>query len=73
MEHVLVTMPIHKKAAETALPVTVLSGEELRRQAASTLGETLGNKPGISNASFGPGGRAAGHSGSGWPAHHQSE
>ena len=55
MEHVLVTMPIHKKAAETALPVTVLSGEELRRLAASTLGETLGNKPGISNASFGPG------------------
>ena len=55
MEHVLVTMPIHKKAAETALPVTVLSGEELRRLASSTLGETLGNKPGISNASFGPG------------------
>jgi len=55
MEHVLVTMPIHKKAAETALPVTVLSGDELRRLAASTLGETLGDKPGISNASFGPG------------------
>ncbi|TCO77578.1 TonB-dependent receptor [Chromatocurvus halotolerans] len=55
MEHVLVTTPIHKKAAETALPVTVLSGDELRRLAASTLGETLGDKPGISNASFGPG------------------
>jgi iron complex outermembrane receptor protein len=55
MEHVLVTVPIHKKAAETALPVTILSGDELRRLAASTLGETLGDKPGISNASFGPG------------------
>ncbi|WOJ94693.1 TonB-dependent receptor [Congregibacter variabilis] len=55
VEHVLVTMPIHKKAAETALPVTVVTGEELRRLAASTLGETLGDKPGISNSSFGPG------------------
>lgn len=55
VEHVLVTMPIHKKAAETALPVTIVTGEELRRLAASTLGETLGDKPGISNSSFGPG------------------
>jgi iron complex outermembrane receptor protein len=55
VEHVLVTMPIHKKATETALPVTVLTGEELRRLTASTLGETLGDKPGISNSSFGPG------------------
>jgi len=55
IEHVLVTVPIHKKAAETALPVTILSGDELRRLAAGTLGETLGDKPGISNSSFGPG------------------
>jgi iron complex outermembrane receptor protein len=55
MEHVLVSVPIHKKQAETALPVTVLSGEELQRSAATTLGETLGNKPGLANASFGPG------------------
>ncbi|MEE4278232.1 MAG: TonB-dependent receptor [Halieaceae bacterium] len=55
MEHVLVTVPIHKKAAETALPVTLLTGDELRRLSASTLGETLGDKPGISNSSFGPG------------------
>jgi iron complex outermembrane receptor protein len=55
MEHVLVSVPIHKKTAETALPVTVLTGDELRRSTASTLGETLGNKPGIANASFGPG------------------
>ena len=53
VEHVLVTVPIHKKAAETALPVTVLSGEELRRSVTSTLGETLGDIPGISNSSFG--------------------
>jgi iron complex outermembrane receptor protein len=55
IEHVLVTVPIHKKAAETALPVTVVTGEELQRLIASNLGETLGDKPGISNASFGPG------------------
>jgi iron complex outermembrane receptor protein len=55
MEHVIVSVPMHKKAAETNLPVTVLTGDELRRAAAASIGETLGNKPGLSNASFGPG------------------
>lgn len=55
MEHVLVSVPIHKKTSETALPVTVLSGEELRRAVSSSLGETLGDMPGITNSSFGPG------------------
>jgi iron complex outermembrane receptor protein len=55
MEHVLVSVPLHKKQAETALPVTVMSGEELQRQAATSIGETLRDKPGISSASFGPG------------------
>lgn len=54
MEHILVTMPIHKKEAQTALPVTILSGDELRRQAAATIGATLAQTPGLSNASFGP-------------------
>lgn len=54
VEHVLVTVPIHKTQAETALPVTVLSGEELLRQAESTIGDTLATIPGLSNASFGP-------------------
>ena len=55
MEHVLVSVPIHKKVANTALPVTVLSGDNLRRQAGATIGETLSNSPGLANASFGPG------------------
>ena len=55
MEHVIVSVPVHKKTAETNLPVTVLSGDELRRAAATSIGETLSNKPGITNASFGPG------------------
>ncbi|WP_198244701.1 TonB-dependent receptor [methane-oxidizing endosymbiont of Gigantopelta aegis] len=43
------------QAAETALPVSMLSGDELRMKASSTLGETLQNEPGISSQSFGPG------------------
>ena len=55
MEHVIVSVPVHKKTAETNLPVTVLSGDELHRAAAASIGETLSNKPGITNSSFGPG------------------
>ncbi|MFT7176633.1 MAG: iron complex outermembrane receptor protein [Halioglobus sp.] len=55
LEHVLVSVPIHKKTSETALPVTVLSGEALRRAVASNIGETLNGMPGIASASFGPG------------------
>jgi iron complex outermembrane receptor protein len=55
LEHVLVSVPLHKKVAKTALPVTVLSGDELRRQASATIGDTLSNSPGLASASFGPG------------------
>jgi len=55
MEHVLVVMPLHKTSVETAFPVTSLYGDALSREAASTLGNTLANLPGIHNASFGPG------------------
>lgn len=55
IEHVLVTTPLHKETAETALPFTVVSGAELRRAASATIGDTLSNMPGITNASFGPG------------------
>lgn len=53
-EHVLVTAPLHKPAAETALPVTVLTGDELLDRVANTLGDTLELEPGISSATFGP-------------------
>ncbi|MFV0478665.1 MAG: TonB-dependent receptor [Parahaliea sp.] len=55
LEHVLVSVPLHKQSAETALPVTVLNAEELRRTAAATLGETLSGTVGLASASFGPG------------------
>lgn len=54
-EHVLVTAPLHKTAAETAMPVTVLSGEDLFDKAANTIGDTLQFEPGIASSSFGPG------------------
>ncbi|QIB65457.1 TonB-dependent receptor [Kineobactrum salinum] len=55
IEHVLVSAPLQKQEAETALPVTILSGADLRQQAGATIGKTLGDTPGIANASFGPG------------------
>lgn len=54
-EYMLVTVPLHKKEAETALPVTVLSGDKLHERMAATLGATLERSPGLSSASFGPG------------------
>jgi iron complex outermembrane receptor protein len=50
----VVTTAIHTRSTETALPVTVLSGDELHEAARATIGETLGSQPGIQNASFGP-------------------
>ncbi len=55
MENILVTMPLQKTQAETALPVTVLDSEDLQRQAASSIGKTLEQTPGLANASFGAG------------------
>lgn len=55
VEHVLVSVAAHRKEAQTAMPVSILSSDELARQAAATLGETLNNQPGLSSASFGPG------------------
>ena len=54
IEHVLVTVPMHRTNAETALPVTVLTGDDLRNNLAATIGETLASKPGLASASFGP-------------------
>jgi iron complex outermembrane receptor protein len=42
-------------AALSLHPVDVLTGDDLRRAAAGTLGETLGWQPGVSSGYFGPG------------------
>lgn len=55
LEHVLVSVPIHRTEAETALPVSVLTGKELQDSVAASIGETLEHTPGIANAGFGPG------------------
>jgi iron complex outermembrane receptor protein len=54
LEHIIVSGVLHKTQAETALPVTVVSGEELRNLSTNSIGDTLGSMPGIANASFGP-------------------
>lgn len=43
--------PIHMSAMESAAPVSVLSGEKLRRQQAATLGDSLEKLPGV-NTNF---------------------
>ena len=50
----LVTTAIHVRSAETALPVTLLTGEKLHKSVRATLGDTLATQPGLGNASFGP-------------------
>jgi len=42
-----------KSASDISQPVTVLTDEELERQRAGSLGETLGLQPGINNSSYG--------------------
>ena len=55
VEEVLVTGVLGKAQKDTALPVNILTGEQLRENAASTIGETLQNQIGVNTASFGPG------------------
>lgn len=47
----VVGLPIHASVIESALPVAVLSGEDLRRQQAATLGDSLEKQPGV-NTNF---------------------
>ena len=43
----IVATPIHMSVMESAAPVSVLAGEALRRQQASTLGDSLEKLPGV--------------------------
>lgn len=53
LEPVIVSAPLHKKAAETVHPVNVLAGDDLARKQATTIGETLKSELGIHSMSFG--------------------
>lgn len=55
IEEVIVSGIMDKRKADTVVPVNVLSGEDLRENAAKTLGETLNRQVGVTFASFGPG------------------
>ena len=55
LEDIVVTAPLQDKISESAVPVTVLSDEELRLKVGHSIGETLKNEPGISSQTFGPG------------------
>lgn len=55
LDEIIVTAPMHKGEAETVHPSSVISGSELRRRIASTLGDTLKEEQGVSFSSFGPG------------------
>ena len=46
--------PLHSSNIESALPINVLSGDDLRLKQASTLGETLKGELGIHSSYFGP-------------------
>jgi len=55
LDEIIVTSTQNKSIAETALPISVLSGEQLRKSAASTLGDTINQQPGVQSSSFGNG------------------
>ncbi|MDM3871826.1 TonB-dependent receptor [Porticoccus sp. W117] len=55
-EEVIITAsPVHGDKDKVIQGISILSGDELREQAAATLGETLQGELGISSSSFGPG------------------
>lgn len=55
LEAVIVTSPLSLKSSESAVPVTVISDDELRMKTGHSIGDTLKNELGISSQSFGPG------------------
>jgi iron complex outermembrane recepter protein len=55
VEEIVVSAPFQKTSAESAMPVGVLSGEDLRKAVANNLGDTLNTQLGVHSASFGPG------------------
>ncbi|MDD5272681.1 MAG: TonB-dependent receptor [Methylovulum sp.] len=55
LAQVVVTAPLQDSVADSPVPVTVLSAEELRLKVGHSIGETLKNELGISSQSFGPG------------------
>ena len=55
IDEIIVSVPFEVNATETALPILIVSGEQLSEKVATSLGETLSDELGVSNASYGPG------------------
>ncbi|MGR9116486.1 MAG: TonB-dependent receptor [Gammaproteobacteria bacterium] len=55
LDDLIISTPLTHSASNTALPITILSGDELRLKAGNSVGDTLKNEPGIHSQSFGPG------------------
>jgi hypothetical protein len=55
IEHVdVIGLPLHASTMESAQPISVIRGEDLRSKQAGTLGETLKNEVGVHSSYFGP-------------------
>lgn len=55
IEQIVVTAPFSSSVAETALPVGVLSGDDLTERVSNSLGDTLKDEIGVFSSSFGTG------------------
>jgi iron complex outermembrane receptor protein len=53
-EVVVTSVAIRKSPLEVAQPTAILTGDELRRQLAASIGETLSQELGVSSSYFGP-------------------
>lgn len=53
LEPIIVSAPLHKKAAETIHPVNILTGKDLTLKQGTTIGDTLKQELGIHSSSFG--------------------
>lgn len=51
---VITATPLNRSILESATPVSIIAGEDLKHRIAPTLGETLKNVPGVHSTYFGP-------------------
>lgn len=51
---VITATPLNRSVLESATPVSIIAGEDLKQRIAPTLGETLKNVPGVHSTYFGP-------------------
>lgn len=51
---IITATPLNRSVLESATPVSIIAGEDLKQRLAPTLGETLKNVPGVHSTYFGP-------------------